>query len=76
MFIIRAKNKYAFIYKKKGFINNLILNLFKFFLKLFKINYEILNNREIIEEGNLDNYPLKYKYLDRFYKKNMMKFIT
>ena len=70
MFIIRAKNKYAFIYKKKGFINKLILNLFKFSLKLFKINYEILNSRKIIEEGNLDNYPIKYKYLDKFYTKN------
>ena len=36
IFIIRAKNKFAFIYKKKGFYNSIILEIFKFLLKLFK----------------------------------------
>ena len=68
IFIIRAENKFTFIYKKKGIYNSIILEVFKFLLKLFKINFEILNNREIIEDGNLDNYPIKYKFLNKFYK--------
>ena len=67
IFIIRAKNKFTFIYKKRGIYNSIILEVFKFLLRLFKINFEILNNREIIEDGNFDNYPIKYKFLNNFY---------
>ena len=39
-------------------------------LKLFKIlniNYEFLNNRDLIEENNYDNYPAKYKILNKYF---------
>ena len=32
------------------------------------IKFTILNSRNIIENGNYDNYPLKYKFLKKFYK--------
>ena len=32
------------------------------------IKFTILNSRNIIENGNYDNYPLKYKKLKKFYK--------
>ncbi len=70
MFIINAKNKYAFIYKKNGFINIFLFNLFKFILNILKIKFETLNSRELIEKGYFDNYPKKYNFLKQFYNYN------
>ena len=67
MFIINAKNKYTFIYKKAGIINLFLFNLFKFVLNILKIKFEILHSRELIEKGYLDNYPKKYNFLKKFY---------
>jgi len=67
IFLIKAKFKYIFIYKKKGFINKISLFLFKNLLKLFKIKFSILNSKAIIEKGELDNYPKKYKELRNYF---------
>lgn len=67
LFIIRAKFKFTFIYKKKGFVNNFFFYIYCFFLKLCKINFAILNSREIIESGFNDHYPSRYKILNKIY---------
>jgi len=67
IFLIKAKFKYIFIYKKKGFVNKLSLFIFKIVLKLFDIKFSILNSRAVIEAGELDNYPIKYKELRKYF---------
>ena len=68
LILIRSKNKFTVIYKKKGLINYLNFIFVKFFFNLNKVKFEILNSRNIIEKRNYDNYPLKYKFLKKFYK--------
>ena len=67
LFIIRAKFKYIFIYKKKGILNNIFLLILKKFLNLLNIKFNVLNSRALIEEGKLDNYPQKYKSLSNYF---------
>lgn len=66
--IIRAKFKYIFIYKKKGILNNIFLIMLKNLFNLLNIKFTVLNSRAIIEEGQLDNYPEKYKILANYFK--------
>ena len=61
LFFIKARNKFTFFYRKKGFIKKSLFILNKSLLKIFKIKYIIMNSRDIIESGYNDNYPLKYK---------------
>lgn len=68
LILIRSKNKFTIIYKKKGLINYLKFIIVRFIFKLLNIKFTILNSRNIIENGNYDNYPLKYKFLKKFYK--------
>lgn len=67
LFIIRAKFKYIFVYKKKGFVNNFFLFILKKILKFANIKYSVLNSRAIIEDGYSDNYPEKYKSLANYF---------
>jgi len=67
LFFMRAKNKHVFLYKKKGFLNYILLKTLLFTFYLFKINFIYLNSRNIIEDNNHDNYPKKYKNLEKFY---------
>ena len=68
LILIRSKNKFTILYKKKGLINYLNFIIVSFIFKLLSIKFTILNSRNIIEKGNYDNYPLKYKFLKKFYK--------
>ncbi len=70
IFLISAKNKYTFIYKKNGILNFFLFNIFKLILNISNIKYQVLNSREIIEKGYLDNYPRKYNYLQKYYSFN------
>ncbi|MDA7556541.1 hypothetical protein N8729_01120 [Candidatus Pelagibacter sp.] len=67
IFIIRSNFKFVFIYKKKGFINYIARKVLIFFFKMFNIKYEYLNSRKLIEENNYDNYPEKYKILNKYF---------
>ena len=64
---LRSKFKFFFIYKKKGKINNINNKLLLFFLDLLNIKYAFLYNRELIEDNNYDNYPAKYKILNKYF---------
>ena len=67
LFFIKARNKFTFIYRKKGFIKKSLFILNKSLLKIFKIKYVIMNSRDIIESGCNDNYPLKYQNLYKYF---------
>jgi len=64
---VRSKFKFVFIYKKKGMLNYIIHKLLLKLFKILNINYEFLNNRDLIEENNYDNYPAKYKILNKYF---------
>ena len=68
IFIVKAKFKHTFIYKKKGILNKINFFLFVKILKLFKISYTILYSRDLIEKDYFENYPSKYKSLKKYYK--------
>lgn len=66
--LISSKRKFSVIYKKTGLINYLKFIFVKFLFNLLKINFTVLNSRKVIERGDHDNYPSKYKFLKKFYK--------
>ena len=61
LFIIRSKYKYIFLYKKK--VNSFFFNIFCKILRKFNVNYFILNNRDLIENGSDEHYPTKFSSL-------------
>ena len=67
LFFIKSKFKYIFIYKKNGFLNKIFFFINIFLFKIFKIQYTILKNRALIETGKIDNYPNKYKILNKLF---------
>ena len=67
LFFIKSKFKYIFIYEKNGFINKIFLFINILLFKIFKIQYTILKNRALIETGKFDNYPNKYKILNKLF---------
>ena len=67
LFLIKSKFKYTFVFKKKGLYNKLLFYTNILFLKIFKIQYTILNNRALVEDGKTDNYPNKYKLLNNLF---------
>ena len=67
LLLIKAKFKFTFIYKKKKIINKIKFYFLTFIYKLFNIKYVVLNNRDVIESGNLDNYPQKYMMLGKYF---------
>ena len=67
LFFIRSKFKYIFIYEKNGFLNKIFLFINILLFKIFKIQYTILKNRTLIESGKFDNYPNKYKILNKLF---------
>lgn len=70
LFFIKSKFKYIFIYEKKGFLNKIFFFINILLFKIFKIQYSILINRELIETGKNDNYPNKYKRLNKLFNNN------
>jgi len=67
LLLIKANFKFTFIYKKKKIINKIKFYLLIFIYKFFNIKYVVLNNRDVIESGNPDNYPQKYKMLGKYF---------
>ena len=67
LLLLRAKFKFTFIYIKKKIINKIKFYLLTFIYKFFNIKYVVLNNRDVIESGNLDNYPQKYMMLGKYF---------
>ena len=67
LLLIKAKFKFTFIYKKKKIINKIKFYFLTFVYKFFNIKYVVLNNRDVIESGNLDNYPQKYMMLGKYF---------
>ena len=59
--------KYVFVYKKKGFFNDLKTKLYCYCLNIFNIKYEIINSRGLIENNILDHYPTKFKSLKKYF---------
>jgi ADP-heptose:LPS heptosyltransferase len=70
LFFIKSKFKYIFIHEKKGFLNKIFFFINILLFKIFKIQYSILINRELIETGKNDNYPNKYKRLNKLFNNN------
>lgn len=68
LFIIRAKFKYTFIYKKSGSLNKIFFIIKKIILSKFNIKFTVLYSRDYIELNNKDHYPTKYKELKKYYK--------
>jgi len=68
LFIIRAKFKFTFIYKKKGHLNKILFMIKKIILKKFRINFIVLHSKNYIECNYTDHYPAKYKKLKKYYK--------
>jgi len=67
LLLIKAKFKFTFIYKKKGYLNNILLILKKFILRMLNIKFIILYSRDYIELDNKDHYPTKYRELKKYY---------
>lgn len=67
LFLVKAKFKHTFIYKKKGFLNKIKFIIIINILNLFNISYSVMYSRELIEVGFLENYPSKYKLLKKYY---------
>ena len=65
--ITRSKFKFIFLHKKKGITNNIILKSKLLLFRLLKIEYEIIYNRELIEDNNYESYPVKYKILNKYF---------
>ena len=70
LFFINSKFKNIFIYKKKGFLNKIFFYIKILIFKIFKIQYSILINRELIETGKEDDYPNKFKKLNKLFNNN------
>ena len=68
LFVIRAKFKFTFIYKKKGSLNKILFIINKIVLKKFRIKYIVLFGRDYIDSNYKDHYPTKYKKLKKYYK--------
>jgi hypothetical protein len=68
LLLIRSDFKFTFLYIKKGFFNKIKLKLMINLYQLLNIKYEFLYSRDLIESHHLDNYPLKYKCLDSYFK--------
>ena len=63
---MQSLNSRLFI-KKKKIINKIKFYFLTFVYKFFNIKYVVLNNRDVIESGNLDNYPQKYMMLGKYF---------
>ena len=68
LFFIKAKFKFTFIYKKKGFLNNIFFIIKKIILIKFKIKFSVLYSKDYINSNHKDHYPTKYKELKKYYK--------
>lgn len=67
LLLIRSNFKFTFLYIKKGITNKIYLMFITNIYKFFNIKYEFLFSRDLIEENQIDNYPKKYKCLDKYF---------
>lgn len=67
LLLIRSNFKFTFLYKKEGILNFIYLTIICKIYKIFKINYEILLSKDLIEKDWYENYPIKYKKLNKYF---------
>lgn len=68
LILLRANFKHIFIYKKKGFFNKKKLLFYIFILNSLNISFTVLKSRNLIELGNSEHYPSKYKILKKYFR--------
>ena len=67
LILIRSNFKFTFLYKKKSVLNFVYLKFITLIYKILKIKYEILLSKDLIENNYFENYPIKYKKLNRYF---------
>jgi len=67
LILIRSNFKFTFLYKKKSFLNFVYLKFITLIYKILKIRYEILLSKDMIENNHIENYPIKYRILKRYF---------
>jgi ADP-heptose:LPS heptosyltransferase len=67
LILIRSNFKFTFLYKKKSFLNFVYLKFITLIYKILKIKYEIILSKDLIENNHFENYPMKYKKLNRYF---------
>ena len=67
LLLIRSNFKFTFLYKKKGILNFIYLKIMTSIYKIFDIKYEILLSKDLIENNHFENYPIKYRKLNRYF---------
>jgi hypothetical protein len=67
LILIRSNFKFTFLYKKKSVLNFVYLKSITFIYKILKIKYEILLSKDLIEDNHFENYPIKYRKLNRYF---------
>ena len=67
LILIRSNFKFTFLYKKKSVINFVYLKSITFIYKILNIKYEILLSKDLIEDNHFENYPIKYRKLNRYF---------
>ena len=65
--LIRSNFKFTFLYRKKGIFNLIYLKILTLIYKTFDIKYEILLSKDLIENNYFENYPIKYRKLNRYF---------
>ena len=65
--LIRSNFKFTFLYRKKGILNLIYLKMLTLIYKTFDIKYEILLSKDLIENNYFENYPIKYRKLNRYF---------
>ena len=67
LLLIRSNFKFTFLYRKKGILNLIYLKMLTLIFKTFDIKYEILLSKDLIENNYFENYPIKYRKLNRYF---------
>ena len=67
LLLIRSNFKFTFLYRKKGILNLIYLKILTLIYKTFDIKYEILLSKDLIENNYFENYPIKYRKLNRYF---------
>lgn len=67
LILIKSNFKFTFLYKKKGILNYFYLKFITLIYKIFKIRFEILLSKDLIENNHFENYPIKYRKLNKYF---------
>lgn len=67
LLLVNSDFKFTFLYKKKGILNLIYLTLIQYIYNFLNIKYEFLFSRDLIEKNNNENYPAKYRKLNKYF---------